>query len=206
VVAYIELHAGRAEAGLQVTRDALKDHKRALELAAGGLGRKVDFRIVEGASESEIAVCESAIGFRLPELYRATLAEWNGCDVEIYEPDGDFGKKSISALFSVLNAKMVAASTRSVRGMVEMATRGSPTADADISAVSRIAVITYHDDVAAFVQCGPESGDSSVAAIDLEYDLAELPLRLPTIASTSDEYLEKCFNHLAKTLETEIFW
>jgi NACalpha-BTF3-like transcription factor len=191
-----------------MTRVDLSRHVELLDTAARAQGLRARAEVASAATDQDIANCESALAISLPDVYKATLREWNGASIEIYDPESkETGDEVQHAEFVISDTKWIAATTRVLRELIAEAMAGSAVAADVAEAMSRIAVISSRNDINVFLTCDLGTPlDHTVRYVDLAYALGEFPPTTHVIATSPDEYLEKCFAHLAKTLERETYW
>jgi hypothetical protein len=191
-----------------MTRAELLSNLSKLQEAACAKGLRLDARIGDAATEPEIARLEAALNVILPRPHRELLGQWNGCEVEIREPPGPgVLRGSLQAQWVVLDIDNIIAATDVVRQEMARAMAGSDVADQVAETMSRTVVIVSQDDICIFFACGDkELEELPVRCMNLEYALGEFPPTMQLIATSPDDYFEKCFAQLAKTLETEIYW
>ena len=191
-----------------MTRAALLSHLGQLEEAARTNGLGADVAIGEPALESEIAQLEAALGVVLPRPYRKSLSEWSGCTIEIRQPPSlGAARGALRGQWEILDVRKMVAATTLTRRKMACAMEGSDVAGQVAEVMSRIIVVVFHDDICVFLTCGrAERHDLAVRCMNLEYALGEFPPTMYVIATSPDDFLEKCFAQFAKTLETEIYW
>ena len=191
-----------------MTRAALLTCIAELEAAAKTEGSQVHAVIGDPATEAQITQLEAALRITLPMTYRESLRAWNGCSVEIREaPDSGADRGAFKAKWVILDIRTIVAATEVVREQMTVAMFGSDVADQMAETMSRTAVIVYEDDICVFLLADDhDHGDTTVRCMNLEYALGQFPPTLHVIAASPDDYIAKGFAHLAKTLETEIYW
>jgi|SRR5665213_2475528 len=191
-----------------MTRAALLSHISQLEEAARANDLRADVAIGEPALESEIAHLEAALGVLVPRPYRQSLSEWNGCTIEIRQPRSlGAARGDLRGQWEILDVRQMVAATTLTRRKMACAMEGSDVAGQVAEAMSRIIVVVLHDDICVFLSSGgTERHEFAVRCMNLEYALGEFPPTMYVIATSPDDFLEKCFAQIAKTLETEIYW
>jgi SMI1/KNR4 family protein SUKH-1 len=178
-----------------------------LEKAADLKGLRTDAAIGDPAAEHDIAQLEATLHVVLPTRYRESLREWNGFTVEIREPSGPGTRERLHAQWVVHDIRSTIAATEVTRHQMAEGMAGNAVASQVAQAMSQIVVFVYEDDIIAFLSCDDrELDDSPVQSMNLEYAVGQYPPTMHVIATSLDEYFEKAFDHLAKTLETEIYW
>jgi hypothetical protein len=191
-----------------MTRAELVRHVQRLDTAAQSKGLCARSELGNPASDEDFSKCESSLAIQLPDSYKASLREWNGASIELYDPDsGEPGYEVLHAQFRILDTKWIASTTRVLREIMTEAMEGSAVAIAVKDAMSRVAVIASQDDLNVLITCVPKTPpDLTVRCLDLAYALSERPPTAQVIAASPDQYFEKCFAHLTTTLERETYW
>jgi hypothetical protein len=160
------------------------------------------------ATLAELAQCEQRAGARIPEEYKSSLLGWNGCTVRVVEPlSEDPSREVLRADFMLPDTKQLASTSRGIRPFAETVMFGHKLADLVAGVMSRAITITFHDDVAVLLNANPAGlDDGLVRWVDMAYLGDDSLLPFEVIADSPDDYIEKCFSHLARTLKTEIYW
>jgi hypothetical protein len=184
-----------------MTRAELLRNVEIVDAAARVRGFAARAEIGDPATDAEIAECESTLGAALPPPYVASLREWNGATIEIFDPETDREEASLP----ISGTAQIKTSTRVLRELMAEAMHGSAVEAAVLDTMSRLAVIVSRDDINVVLDCGTPS-DYRVRYIDLAYALSQFPPEMNVIAASPDEYLEKSIAHLATTLARATYW
>lgn len=134
-----------------MTRTELSGHLDMVTAAADAKGLRADVTVADGAADIQIDDCESSLGVRLPDEYRPSLREWNGCSIRIMQPSSLPSDEIAMVRFDILNTEYIALQTVRLRESIGIVLEGLPNSAPFAAAMSRVAAITYHDDVAALL-------------------------------------------------------